>query len=122
MIIEYNHYLLRGDLEAKKQILKQIADALEPKRKTLEGFSKELTRNYFELVNTMNVRHNNLDPVDKGNYNAVFASYTLDQQESWYDLIYEQALMLFVLLEQQERSKIINEYKQAKASMTKKKE
>ena len=30
--------------------------------------------------------------------------------------------MLFVLLEQQERSKIINEYKQAKVSMTGKKE
>ena len=63
-----------------------------------------------------------MDPVDKGNYNAVFASYTLDQQEAWYDLIYEQALMLFMLLEQQERNKKINAYKQAKASMTGEKE
>lgn len=117
MIIQYNHYLLRGDLEAKKLILKQIADALEAKRKILDGLCKDQTKNYFELVNNMNVRHNNLDPVDKGNYNAVFASYTLNQQEAWYDLIYEQALMLFMHLEQQERNERIKEYKQARASI-----
>ncbi len=117
VIVEYNHYLLRGDIEKKKLLLKQIADALEPKRKTMEGINKEQTSNFFELVNSMNVRHNNLDPADKGKYNAVFASYTSAEQEEWYDLIYEQALMLFMLLEQQDRNKKINAYKQARAGV-----
>ena len=117
VIIEYNHYLLRGNLDRKKLLLKQIADALEPKRKTLEGINKEQTSNYFEFVNSMNIRHNNLDPTDKGNYNPVFASYSPVEQETWYDLVYEQALMLFMLLEQQERNKRISEYKQARANV-----
>ena len=117
VIIEYNHYLLRGNLGSKRLLLKQIADALEPKRKTLEGINKEQTSNFFELVNAMNIRHNNLDPTDKGNYNPVFASYTSAEQEEWYDLIYEQALMLFMLLEQQDRNKKINAYKQVRAGV-----
>lgn len=34
-IVEYNHFLLNGDIEKKKSILKTIADALEPKRREL---------------------------------------------------------------------------------------
>ena len=98
-------------------LLKQIADALEAMRKTLDGINKEQTSNYFELVYSMNIRHNNLDPTNKGNYNPVFASYSPVEQETWYDLVYAQALMLFMLLEQQERNKKISEYKQARANV-----
>lgn len=117
MIIEYNHYLLRGNLDRKRLLLIQISDALEPKRKTLEGINKEQTKDFFDLINNMNIRHNNLEPADKGNYNPVFASYTSAEQEAWYDLIYEQALMLYMLLEQLDRNKKIDTYKQARASI-----
>lgn len=117
VIIEYNHYLLKGNLDRKSLLLKQIADALEPKRKTLEGINKVQTKDFFDLINSMNIRHNNLDPADKGRYNPVFASYTSAEQEAWYDLLYEQALMLFMLLEQLDRNKKIDTYKQARVSI-----
>lgn len=110
-IIEYNHYLLKGDIYKKRIILKTIADALEPKRKELDQICKSNSDDFFELVNTMNVRHNNLDPSATKLYNPKFASLTSEQQEEWYDLIYEQALGLFVALEQQERNKKIKAYK-----------
>ena len=65
----------------------------------------------------MNIRHNNLDPADKVKYNPVFASYKPAEQEEWYDLIYEQALMLFMLLKQQDRNRKIDTYKQARAGI-----
>ena len=36
VIIEYNRYLLRGNLKRKKEILKRISDALEPRRNYLK--------------------------------------------------------------------------------------
>lgn len=111
VIIEYNHYLLKGDINKKRMILKTIADSLEPKRKALGQICKSNTEDFFDLVNTMNIRHNNLDPSAQKLYNPKFASLPTDQQEEWYDLIYEQALGLYVTLEQQERNKKIKAYK-----------
>lgn len=112
-IIEYNHYMLKGNLERKRILLKYISDALEPKRGILNGICKRNTDDFFELINTMNVRHNNLDPTDKRKYNDKFATMKPSEQEAWYDLLYEQALGLFVAIEQQERNRKIDEYKQS---------
>ncbi|WP_026497109.1 hypothetical protein [Butyrivibrio sp. WCD3002] len=111
IVIEYNHYLLKGDLKRKKELLKQLADALEPKRKVLSGLNKSQTDDFFYLVNNMNVRHNNCDPKDTFKYNKKFADLSQAEKESWYDLIYEQGLSLFVLLDQQERNKKIDAFK-----------
>ena len=111
VIIEYNHYLLKGDIDKKKIILKQIADALEPKRITLKNLQNRNTEDFFQLVNEMNIRHNNVDPLGK-RYNAKFSLLSPEEQEKWYDLLYEQALGLYVVLAQQERNKMIDTYKQ----------
>ncbi len=111
IIIEYNHYLLKGNLERKKELLKSLADALEPKRKELCGLNTRMTDDFFYMVNSMNVRHNNCDPVDTKKYNQKFAVLSTADKESWYDLIYEQGLSLFVLLEQQERNTNIDRFK-----------
>ena len=110
-IIEYNHYLLKGDLERKQELLKKIADALEPNRKTLSRYAKNITDDYFYMINNMNVRHNNCCESDTKKYNSKFASLTIDEKEKWYDIIYEQGLTLFVMLEQQRRDKIIDTFK-----------
>ena len=111
VIIEYNHYLLQGDLERKKELLKSIADALEPRRKELNGLNSRMTDDFFYMVNSMNVRHNNCNPTDTKKYNQKFAILSAFDKESWYDLIYEQGLSLFVLLEQQGRNKRIDAFK-----------
>lgn len=114
-IIEYNHYLLRGDLIRKQELLKKLADALEPRRSELCSLKKQETEDFFFMVNNMNVRHNNCDPADSKKYNRTFAMLSQEDKESWYDRIYEQALALYVSLEQKVRS---NEIKAFKTSMT----
>lgn len=110
VIIEYNHYLLRGDIQRKRELLKHIADALEPKRRELEVINNTVTSDFFNMINNMNIRHNNIDPSQKGRYVPGFANLTNEEQESWYDIIYEQALTLFVLLGQQERTKRVKDF------------
>lgn len=111
VIIEYNHYLLQGDMERKKELLKRIADSLEPKRKLLTQINRHVTDDFFFLVNNMNIRHNNCDPNNAKYYNVNFANLSAKEQENWYDLIYEQSLSLFVLLEQEERNSMIDAFK-----------
>ena len=110
-IIEYNHHLLKGDLKSKKMILKQIADALEPRRSELKAVNKTIENDFFYMVNTMNVRHNNCDASDSGKYNAKFAVLTDVEKEEWYDEIYQEGLVAFLLLEQVNREKRISAFK-----------
>ena len=110
-IIEYNHYLLRGKLKDKQLILKMIADALEPKRIELKAINKTIESDFFYMVNSMNVRHNNCDASDPKKYNQKFAVLAPEKKEEWYDEIYQEGLMAFLLLEQVEREKKILDFK-----------
>lgn len=111
-IIEYNHYILKGNIARKQELLKKIADALEPKRKELNSLNyKREADDFFWMVNKMNVRHNNCDSSDLKKYVKQFADLSSQEKEEWYDLIYEQALALFVLLGQKERSQTIQSFK-----------
>ena len=112
IIIEYNHYLLKGNIGRKREILKQIADALEPKRTELNGINKHATDDFFSMVNNLNVRHNNCDPADAKRYREGFARLSDNEKEKWYDTIYQQGLTLFVLLEQKNRNKIIDAFRE----------
>lgn len=112
LIIEYNHYLLRGNIKRKQEILKGIADALEPKQKELYEINKSAKDDFFWMVNNLNVRHNNCDCNDKKNYNPKFAELSPKEKEKWYDLIYDQALYLFVLLNSKSRNEEIKNFKQ----------
>lgn len=59
----------------------------------------------------MNVRHNNCDASDSGKYNAKFAVLTDVKKEEWYDEIYQEGLVAFLLLEQVNREKRISAFK-----------
>ena len=107
VVIEYNHYLIRGNIERKKYLLKQLADSLEPKKKDLLSINKTVTNDFFFLVNSMNIRHNNCDPSDESKYNPKLTKMKKSEIEKWYDITYDQGLALFVLLEQQERNQLI---------------
>lgn len=107
VIIEYNHYLLRGNITRKKEILKAIADSLEPKRKELEDINKSISDDFFFLVNNMNIRHNNCDCNDLSKYNPKFDSLIESEKEKIYDITYSEGLTLYALLEHQNRIPII---------------
>ena len=110
-IIEYNHHLLKGNLEKKKTILKKIADSLEPQRSILKKINPTIENDFFFMVNNMNVRHNNCDPTDEKRYQKVFAELSSEEQEELYDMIYQEGLMAHLLIEQEERNTIISKLK-----------
>ena len=65
------------------------------------------------MVNSMNVRHNNCGAADMKKYNAKFVTLTSQEQEDWYDEIYQECLMAFLMLEQANREKRIAAFKSA---------
>ncbi len=110
VIIEYNNYLLRGNVGRKKELLLMIADCLEPKREGLKKKYKTQTDDFFFLVNKCNIRHNNVTQGNK-NYVSAFASLSQNEKEKMYDLIYNQGLLLFMLDNQSDKECIISEFK-----------
>lgn len=57
----------------------------------------------------MDIRHNNCDSSDISNYNAFFDKLTKKEKEEWYDEIYQMGFLIFLLLENKEKStKIAN--------------
>lgn len=56
----------------------------------------------------MDIRHNNCDLSDKKNYNEYFDLLTSNQKEEWYDEIYQMSLLIFLLLENRNRTKKIS--------------
>lgn len=112
LIVKYNHHTLRGDLDAKRDILGDIAHALEPRREELRKENKTIEGDFFYLVNNMNIRHNNCNKTDDSKYFPVFDNLSANEKENWYDLIYQEGLMAFLIMEQVKRNEKINEFKQ----------
>lgn len=110
-ILEYNHYVLKGDLEKKKNILVKIANALEPQKSEIKAINYQLFKDYFYLINNMDIRHNNCDSSDTSNYNAYFDKLTIEEKEEWYDEIYQMSLLIFLLLKNRNRTKKISDLK-----------
>lgn len=109
IILEYNHYLLKGDLERKKAILLKIVHALESKKQEIKKINYQLHSDYSYLINNFNIRHNNCDISNTKNYNEKFVKMSDQEKEEWYDEIYQMGLLIFLLLENKERStKIAN--------------
>ena len=92
-VIEYNHFLLKGNLGRKREILNAIADkfeAVKPKLKA-NGFGNiESDAGY--LVNNINIRHNNTDPQSKSHKAHVVAMPSAELEE-WYDKTYDVLLL-----------------------------
>ena len=110
-VLEYNHYSLKGNLEGKKSILIKIAEELEPQRKDLKGIDSKLESNIFYAFNYFNIRHNNCNPKDKAKYISQFANLKNEQVEQLYDWTYNQCLIAFIKLENENNSKIFSELK-----------
>lgn len=102
-VISYNHYSMKGQLEAKKSALVQLASLLEPKRGSLKKADKTLESDLFYLFNNLNIRHNNVDPADSAKYKPFIVQMKQEELEHWYDETYQMCLLAFLQLEQTER-------------------
>ena len=108
-VIEYNHHLLKGDIAEKQRRLKLLADKFEPIRGELKKVDKDLESNTGDLLNKMNIRHNNMEGKNAIEY---VKNLTDEQLEEWYDETYQMLLLCFLEYENIERNKKISELKQ----------
>lgn len=106
-VIEYNHHLLQGDIEGKKEILLKLADILESRRKELKGINKTIETNVFMLFNYMNIRHDNCSK-ESHKYIEYIANMSKRDLEKWYDETYQLALLALLELDNIERNRKIS--------------
>lgn len=108
-VIRYNHYSLKGEIEAKKTILLRLGSELEPKRADLEVINRQLTSDIFNLLNNLNIRHNNVNLTNKKKYREYVAKMSQDELEKWYDELYQMILLAFLLLDNIERTEKVRD-------------
>ena len=92
-ILMYNHHSLKGDIEAKRELLNSIARTYEPLLKSpIEGY-KDFYEKTNQLLNNLHIRHNNFEEENNKNLVIDIDDKTL---EHWYDELYQ--LLLFCVL------------------------
>ena len=109
-VLEYNHHLMKGDLEKKKAVLLVLADKLEPQRAKLKQINATLESDLFKLFNNINLRHNNIDP-NSTKYIPFVAAMKTDELEAWFDDTYQMCLLAFLELDHLERKERIKQIK-----------
>lgn len=108
-VIEYNHYLLKGNIEEKQKLLKVLADKFEAIRPQLKLINGTLESNTGYLLNKMNIRHNNLSGKNAVPYVKDLSKKRL---EEWYDEIYQMILLSILEVDNMERNEKVKELKQ----------
>lgn len=111
-VLRYNHYMLKGDLKAKKDILLALGADLEPKRAQIEAIDKALGDSIFYILNNLNLRHNNKTVGDK-NYRQAVADMDDATMEGWYDELYQMMLLAYLQMDQVARNARVKALKQA---------
>ena len=112
-VIRYNHHSMKGDLSAKKDILLKLGSYLEGKRDEVKAANSKLESIIFIMLNSLNIRHNNCDPSNKGKYKQVVADMTSKSLEKWYDELYQMILLVILEMDNKERMKKFEELKKA---------
>lgn len=108
-VIEYNHYLLKGYINKKKEILLQLANKYEGMKSNIRGLNSKLDDDIGFMLNNINIRHNNKSGKNKKEY---VSKMRKDTMEKWYDETYQMLLLAFLLNEQLSRSKKISQLKE----------
>lgn len=108
-VIEYNHYLLKGDIDKKREILLQLANKYEGMKSNIKSLNSKLDDDIGFMLNNINIRHNNKSGNSKKEY---VSKMRKDTMEKWYDETYQMLLLAFLLNEQPSRSKKISQLKE----------
>lgn len=99
-ILKYHHASLKGQIEEKRKLLLSIANEYEPLlNKPLAGF-KEYFDKATNMLNNMNIRHNNKSGKHK---KELIAQMGDDELESWYDELYQLLLFCVLIKDNKER-------------------
>jgi len=109
-IIEYNHYLLRGDLARKREILRALSHKYDAIKPTLKSINSGLEDKTSFLLNNLNIRHNNKDNQSK-DYKKFVAGMSDTSLEHWYDETYQTLLFAILAVDQVARNQAIDDLK-----------
>lgn len=109
-IIEYNHYLLKGNIDKKKAILVALGADLEPHRAEIASINKKMADSIFFMLNNLDIRHNNRTKGDK-NYNEKVANMNTTDLEKWYDELYQLMLTAYLCMENVKRIDAVDKLK-----------
>lgn len=102
-IFQYHHESLKGDLEAKRDILRRIAKEYETILNNPDpSILKSYCRDAKWALNNLDIRHNNMEKVFMRNLSH-------EELEKLYDALYE--LLLFCIQGQKKEMRIISEFK-----------
>ena len=99
-LLEYNHFVLKGDLDSKREILVNLGRYLEPllvSRKLQKAGYKQIESDMSFLLNCFHIRHNNKEGSHAQEYIQNISDLDL---ERWYDKIYNTALAVIIIGEQ----------------------
>lgn len=103
-IIRYHHRQLAGDVPKKRSILKTLGAYLEGRKTDIQKIDNNLYNTITGALNNLNIRHNNVNPNNKGTYKKAVAEMLPEELESYYDEIYQ--LILFAILEMDNVSRL----------------
>ena len=99
-ILKYHHASLEGQIEEKRKLLLSIANEYEPLlNKPIAGF-KEYFDKATNMLNNMNIRHNNKSGKNK---KELISQMGNDELESWYDELYQLLLFCVLIKDNKER-------------------
>ena len=104
-VLEYNHHRLKGDLARKLNLLKEMADNIEPDRKKLKQINATLETQLFQLLNKF-IRHDH-------SQTPYIHTMNKKQLEEVYDDIYQLWLLAKLEIDNEKRrdrmKKLLNE-------------
>lgn len=93
LILQYHHYLLKGNLDKKKQILIAMAGEFEKSKPEMpSGKNCEITKSVGYAINNFSIRHSNAVQVPET------SSYSDSELEKAYDKIFDLLLTWFQIL------------------------
>lgn len=93
-VIEYNRFVLKGNLNRKRELLNSIAQKYEGIKSRLKGANQSnLVTDIGTLLNNLHIRHNNIEGEE---FKELTVNMPNEELEEWYDRAYD--LMLLALM------------------------
>lgn len=102
LLYEYTSPLLKGNYKKKREILKLLANKIEPMSKAYRakyqsGLGFDIFKDLDLILNNFEIRHPNLDSSIEKNYKEPLTKYTPQEWEEIYDTAYQMILEAFLV-------------------------
>ena len=108
-IIRYNPRQLKGNIAGKKAILRNLGHYLDGRDKKIKSINNSLYDTITNMLNNLDIRHNNIYPEKRNYYHEALAKMTDEELEKWYDDLYQLILLAILEMDNVERKRNANE-------------